>query len=293
MMNSLIALSTLSIAFSVALTQSVPLTDGPTADEIVKQALARAEAQYQSLVEAAFESKVIFTTKSLDANNKVTGTDWSRRRQYPLSGALFEETVEKNGKPLTGSELSKEARKKEDFIREVAKRVARGEHPQPEKEPGIRFSHGFVDRYRVKKVRVEMVRGHQCWVISFEPKDGKLPVRNRMDQALNHSTGRFWISQDDYGLARIEFSLRKPFKYWGGFLAVIRSTDGRLEYQRFEPNIWMPVDFDLKLDLEIMMVKDIRRHIVINWSEYKRSAGTPVRPRIAMHGAGISIRRPK
>jgi hypothetical protein len=32
---------------------------------------------------------------------------------------------------------------------------------------------------------------------------------------------------------------------------VIRNTEGRLNLQRVEPNIWMPTDFVLKLDLNL------------------------------------------
>jgi len=273
MIYRLIALCAFSLGFSELPGKDASPPETRTAEEIVQKALERADVQYQSMVEASFESDVVSTTKSLDAGDRVTETNWNRRRQYPLSGALFEEVVEKNGRPLSDRERRQEEKKRKDFIREVAKRRARGEHPQPEKEPGIRFNRDFVSRYKLKKAGTETVGGHDCWVIAFEPKDGKLPVRNRMDQALNHSTGKFWISRDDFGLARIEFALRKPFKYWGGFLAVIRNTDGRLDYRRLEPGLWVPTDFDLKLDLEVLMLKDIRRHITIRWSEYRRSAG--------------------
>lgn len=259
------------ILVAIAPIDAVALDEQLTADEIIGRALARSDAQYESLADTAFESQVVSVTNSLDGNNNVTKTEWNKRRQYNVNGALFEEVVEKNGKSLTDKELRQQQKKKEEFIREVKKRVSRGDHPQPEKEPGIRFNHEFVDRYRLTKAGTETVREHPCWIIAFEPKAGDLPVRNRMDVALNHSTGKFWVSQDDYGLVRIEFALRKPFKYWGGFLAVIRNTDGRMNYRRVEPNIWLPTDFDLKLDLEVLMVKDIRRHITINWSGYKRT----------------------
>jgi hypothetical protein len=92
-----------------------------------------------------------------------------------------------------------------------------------------------------------------------------------MDRALNQSTGTFWVSQDDFGLARIEFALREPFKYWGGILAVIRNTDGGMDYARVEPDVWMPSHFDLKLDLKVMLVKNIRRLIAIDYTGYQRS----------------------
>ncbi len=242
-----------------------------TAQKIIDHAIARADAQYESMVEAMFESVVISTISSLDGDGEIAKTDRTKRRQYPLHGALFEELIEKNGRPLTDEELLDEEKKRRDFIREVEQRISRGEHPQPEREPGIRFNREFVERYQLTLEESETIRGHRCWVIRFEPKQGKLPVRNRMDRALNQSTGRFWVSQDDYGLARVEFALREPFKYWGGFLAVIRNTEGSMDYRRVEPNIWMPSRFSLKLDLKVMMVKNIRRLITIDYTGYRRS----------------------
>jgi hypothetical protein len=259
-----------AIALAILAVGSEAAPKLPTAQEIVDRAVARAEGQYQSQVEAEFESKVVFVMQSLDKNKQITKTELTKHRQYPVEGALFEELVETEGRPLNPKELRSEENRKQQFIREVTKRRARGDHPQPEREPGIRFNREFVDRYQFARAEDEVIRGHRCWVISFAPKPGRLPVRTRMDRALNQSTGKFWIAQDDYGLARIEFALRKPFEYWGGFLAVIRNTDGRMDYTRMDSNLWLPTDFDLKLDFEIMMVKDIRRQIAKKWSEYRR-----------------------
>ena len=251
--------------------KTVPVDQHLTPQEIMDRAVARADAQYESLVDTMFESEAVTTVKSLDGDGNATKTEWTRRRQYPLYGALFDELVEKNGRPLSDKELRDEEKRKQDFIREVEDRTSRGEHPQPESKPGIRFNSEFVERYQLTLEVMEIVRGHSCWVIRFEPKQGKLPVRNRMDRALNQSTGTFWVSQDDYGLARVEFALRKPFKYWGGFLAVIRNTDGSMDYTRVEPDVWVPSHFNLKLDLRVMLVKNIRRFITIDYTEYRRS----------------------
>ena len=92
-----------------------------------------------------------------------------------------------------------------------------------------------------------------------------------MDRALNQMTGTLWVSEEDYGLVRVEFALRKPFKYWGGFLAVIRKTDGWVDYTRVDPSIWLPLHFHLKLDLKVMMFKNIRRLIIKDWLDYRRA----------------------
>lgn len=241
------------------------------AQAIVDRAVARAEAQHNLLTDSKFEAQVLMSIKSLDNNGLVTETEVTRYHQYPLLGALYEELIEQDGRALNARERRSEEKNKAKFIREVEKRKKSSLHPQPEKRPGIRFGNQLMRRYRFKMVRTEDVDQHRCWVIAFEPKEGELPVQEIMDHALNQSTGMLWVAQDDYGIVRLDFVMRKPFKYWGGLLAVIRNTEGRLDFQRVEPAVWLASNFELKLDINVMMVKNIRRFITKKWMDYKRS----------------------
>jgi hypothetical protein len=257
------------------------MPEGLSAQAIVDRAVARAEAQHDRHVDATFESQVMMSIQSLDDRGQVTETDLSRYHQYPLQGALFEELIAKDGRTLNVRERNAEERNKTKFIREVEKRNKRGIHPQPEKRPGIRFGNQLMRRYRYKMLRTEEFGRHPCWVIAFEPKEGELPVQEMMDNALNQSTGTLWVAQEDYGLVRLDFVMSKPFKYWAGLLAVIRNTEGRLDFQHVESNIWMPSNFELKLDLNVMLVKNIRRLIAKKWTDYKR-----VSPAVAWDNSG-------
>ena len=259
-------------------------TEDLSAQAIVDHAVARAETQYNLLTDSKFESQVFMSMQSLDDRGRVTKTDQTNYHQYPLQGALFEELIAKDGRALNARERDAEEKNKAKFIREVEKRKKRGIHPQPEKRPGIRFGNQLMSRYRFKLLRTEEVGRHRCWVIAFEPKEGELPVQEMMDNALNQSAGTLWVAQDDYGLVRLDFVMRKPFKYWAGLLAVIRNTEGRLDFQRVEPNTWMPTNFELKLDLNVMMVKNIRRLITKKWTDYKR-----VSPTTALNNSGGSL----
>jgi hypothetical protein len=248
--------------------------EDPSAQAIVDRAVARAEAQHALLVDAQFESQVYMSIQSLEAGGQVTETELTSYHQYQLHGALFEELIAQDGRALSARERNAEEKNKTKFIRDVEKRKKQGLHPQPEKRPGIRFGDQLMLRYRFKMLRTEEVGRHRCWVIAFEPKDGELPVQEMMDHALNQSTGSLWVAQDDYGLVRFDFVMSKPFKYWAGLLAVIRNTEGRLDFQRLEPNIWVPSNFELKLDLNVMLVKNIRRLITKKWTDYKRTNRT-------------------
>ncbi|MBN2243383.1 MAG: hypothetical protein JW793_11910 [Acidobacteria bacterium] len=250
-----------------------PDPEALSAREIMERAVAVAEAQYLSMQEAYFESESVTKNQKLDEDGKITETEILRHRQYPLHGAVFEELLELNGRPLYEEEVKKEGERKEEFIREVEKRRTRGDYLQPEKEQAIRFDAYFASKYDYELVETAVVRSHRCWVIAFAPKDGKLPVRTRMDHALNELTGTLWVSQDDYGLVRVEFAMRKPFRYWGGLLAVIRNTDGMVDYTRGGPGVWLPLHFDLKLDIRIVLLKNIRQRITKDWYEYRRVSG--------------------
>ena len=107
-MYRLAAVSALLIIFADTPAQkTVPVNHSLTPQEIMDRAVARADAQYESLMEAMFESEAVSTIKSLDGDGNVTKTESTKRRQYPLSGALFDELVEKNGRPLSEKELRK------------------------------------------------------------------------------------------------------------------------------------------------------------------------------------------
>lgn len=241
----------------------------PEADvqEIVDRAIARSEAQ--EYVVAQFESMMQSIVESLDGKGSVKKEEKAVYRRYPILGAVYDEMIEKDGRPLTEKELAKEKKQKDKFVREVEKRTARGEPPQPEDNERIRLDQEFFSRYRLELIAEETVRGHTCWVVYIEPREGTLPVRRRIDHALNNSTGKLWITQQDYGLARVEFEMQKPFRYWGGLVAMIRNTVGKLNFERVEPDLWMPADFIIELDLRIFF-KNIRRRITMSWSDYKR-----------------------
>jgi hypothetical protein len=245
-------------------------TSTPTqvdANEIVQRAIETARAQEDAVTQ--FGSMMLSIVESLDGEGSVKKEEKAVYRRYPILGAVYDEMVEKDGRPLTEKELAKEQKQKDEFVREVQKRTASGESPQPEDEQRVTFDEEFISRYRLELTGEETIRDHDCWVVYIEPRDGKLPVRRRIDHALNNSTGRLWITKSGYGLARVEFEMQKPFKYWGGLIAVIRNTVGKLNFEPVETDIWMPADFIIELDLRVFF-KNIRRRITMSWSDYKR-----------------------
>jgi hypothetical protein len=201
--------------------------------------------------------------ESLDKDGATTEVQTARSRQYPLEGFLYEELVERDGQPLDEDDARREQEKKESFMRKAREHVARGEEYEPG-DMNVFFAENLMDRYNIEFIGTEAIRDHACWVLRFEPRPGKLPEKRRIDKALNRLTGQVWITQDDYGVARVSFETQKPFRYVWGLVATLRSTVGQLDFQRVDHALWTPLTFDLTLDLRVFF-KGMRRHIRQEW----------------------------
>jgi hypothetical protein len=81
-----------------------------------------------------------------------------------------------------------------------------------------------------------------------------------MDKALNRSTGKIWVTQNDYGVARVSFKMQKPFRSLWGIVATLRRAEGQLDFIRVSPKTWYPSTVDLNLDLSVFFRRQ-RRHI--------------------------------
>ena len=238
-----------------------------SAQQIIARAVERAEEQRGAEPTLAYEATVESITEHLDGDGQVKKTERATYHQYPLEGVIYEELVSLEGTPLSGDDVRDEVQRRSEFAEEVRKRRAKGENPAPEDENRVDFDTEFVERYEFTIAGDETIDGHACWVLSLAPRPGKLPERRRIDTALNNSTGRVWVSKDDFGLARVEFEMAKSVKFWGGFLGTLRNTVGRLEFRRNADHVWLPTVIDIRLDLRILF-KSIRRRIVREWDDY-------------------------
>ena len=248
------------------------LATPPTVGEIMRRAVARAASQDAAEAELQFESQVATTIESLNDEAEVTKTETTLHRRYALDGAVYEELIERDGQPLTETDIRNEERRRADFRRKVQEAEARGTVLETNDERQVRFDEDLMARYAATLVGEKTVRGEPCWVVSFAPRDGDLPQDTRIDKALNQSSGELYVSQDDYGVMQIDFRLLRPVRYVWGLVASLRQSTGQLEFERVEPDVWLPSAFDVRFDLRVFFVTQ-RRHIVRRWVERHRITG--------------------
>ena len=241
----------------------------PSVSEIISRAVARAKAQDEAAVELEFESRLVSTTDSLSGDGEVVGTHTAVYKRYPLERLVYEELIQKDGRPLTEKEVREEREKREKFVREVREKARKGEEYETNDERTVRFDDELMARYQASVVGTEEIAGEPCWVLFFEPRPGKLPENSRMEKALNRSTGRLYVAQTDYGVVRVEFELGRPVKWLWGLIATLRHASGRLEFERVEPDVWLPKAFALHIDLRVFF-RTTRQRINRTWVERTR-----------------------
>ena len=243
-----------------------------SAQDIIGRAVDSADAQRDSNAELRYQSIIEVTTEKLDRDGIVESAEEATYREYALEGVLFEELIGEDGGPLTVSNKQDEQDRREKFAAEIRERRAEGKDPLPEDENRIEFNDEFVERFQFSLVGQETITRpsgidqYPSWVLKFSPRAGALPERRRIDTALNKSSGRVWISKDDYGIVQVEFQMNETVPFWGGIVGRLRNAIAHISFMRTTEQIWLVDTVNITLDLRIFF-SNIHRRIERTRSE--------------------------
>ena len=195
------------------------------------------------------------TNEQFDAVGQLRKSEMVLSKVYPLGGALYREVVAKNGQPLSVKELGRERHRKD----ETRNHRKRGEK---EKENyRIRFNRELVERYYTKLLTEQRVRDRPTYTVWFEPKSNSLPVRRRVDYALNKSHGLILIDKETFQVARVEFELIEPVRLWWGLLGKLHTVKGLIERKPLEDGIWVGQGLYFSTNIRIFFkIINTRRH---------------------------------
>jgi hypothetical protein len=131
-----------------------------------------------------------------------------------------------NGKPPSPSDLKEE----EDLLR--MEREASQTGKGSDAENTMEVNKELVGKYEYLTLGEEVIGGRPVYVLSFKPKSKSLLVRSKIDYVMNRISGKVWIDQEDYAIARVESRLTESTQIWWGLLASLRGFSGVLEQTR-------------------------------------------------------------
>lgn len=218
----------------------------PSADEVMKRAIARAKWVEERDLEATHAYTRLSVTEQLDDNEAVKEREELLYHVYPIEGLPLAELIQKNGGPPTPQELKKD-RERQKKIRE--RLAQRRQHPD---EEDVTLDEEVVSKYRFEILRREAVNGRTAFVLSFEPRSDDLPVQRKVDRFLNKLTGTLWVDEQDYDISKLVFHLKEDVTVGWGILASFRKLDVTFEQVRNNDGAWFPVRVDAYIDGRVL-----------------------------------------
>ncbi len=237
----------------------------PSEKEILSRALERGLANNKHRAEQAYSFRHLRISEKLNKQAQPTRVEKRLYQVVPIRNVRYERLLEKDGEPLSKKEQKAERRKEAKFRR----RLERDRDARKSNSNEVRFNRELVDRYRFRVEGTGELHGRMVYRLSFEPKSGKLPVRRRIDRALNNSRGRIWLDRGSYEIVRVEFELIRSTRIWWGILGSISHVDGMMDRKEGEDGIWFPSYFRLYLKGRILF-KSLHSRRESHWSDFKR-----------------------
>ena len=234
---------------------------------LIFKALERAVWYEEHNVAARFRARMTKEVRRFDGNGDVRTRDVGDYEVVLIDGVPFERRLTIDGRPLNREERGWEDEREEEF-REELRRLREEENDPEEDENAIVFNEELVARYLFTLEGEERFRNRPSYRIGFEPRPGRLPVRRRIDYALNKARGRVWIDRDTYEPARVEFELIDRVRLWWGMLGSIQQARGSLDRGPVLGDLWARIQLESYSDVRVIF-RRTRRAEFRQWRDFE------------------------
>ena len=244
-----------------------PAGGDDAARALIFKALERAVWYEEHNIAARFRARMTKEVRRFDGNGDVRTRDVGDYEVVPIDGVPFERRLTIDGRPLSREERDWEEEREAEF-REELRRLREGEDEPEEDENAIVFNEELVARYLFTLEDEERFRDRPSHRIAFEPRPGRLPVRRRIDYALNKARGRVWIDRETHEPARVEFELIDRVRLWWGMLGSIQQARGSLDRSPVLGDIWARIQFESYSDVRVIFSRT-RRSEFRQWRDFE------------------------
>jgi hypothetical protein len=126
--------------------------------------------------------------------------------------------------------------------------------------------------YNMHMVGRESLEGHDTIVATLTPKAGVKPLTDDGEMMV-HFKARAWISESDAELVRVDIEAIDDLSFGWGLLARVHKG-AVVTYQRrkVDNETWLPAKVTWTGSARVMLVKQLRRQGVAEYSSYRKFA---------------------
>jgi hypothetical protein len=234
--------------------------DANSADNVIRQALARAQKRCDVVGQAGYTYTKVTVTEELDGTGKVTDR---QERMYEVqfqSGSTYLKLVELNGKPLAPSDMKKQAENESKFYR----LLGQSKNGKGDRRENF-LTADLVARFDFTLACREEMNGRPAYQLKFQPKNPPPPSRHIIDRFLDRMSGTLWIDTEDFEIARVDIRLGSQVDLLGGVLGSLKKMAFTLMRTRLADGQWLNVsssgDFEGRKLLDSTRYKTSSRSI--------------------------------
>ncbi len=171
----------------------------PNGHELMTKSLAAGERNEEML--RSYVRRTQSVLRQLASDGSLKEEETRIHDDTVVDGYHVRTLVEKNGKPLAGSDKEKENARVSKLIglRTHATSKARDQRlqeAQQEREKDRRFTREILDAFDFTVIGQETINGRNAWVVDAVPHPGYQPKEMR-SQMFTRLKGRVWVDQED------------------------------------------------------------------------------------------------
>ena len=261
-----------SLAWRQDVQDEMPAGSNPDVHTIVDRALARSAAAREREIEGVFCRTVTQRTQTFDDDGRVIEERAWTYAIEPFRSVPFYRLVARNGAPLDGAARDLQEVRWREFVNDLENRSSPAESDEDggtldrERPHMMVFNPQFPARYALTLLGLRVAGARPAYVVGFRPKGGRLPVRRRMDHALNKSHGEIWIDRDTSEVARVTFRLMERVRWWWGILGSISDATGHIDRRPVDGGVWIPSEVDVYFHTRVLFSTTRRRETSV-WSD--------------------------
>ena len=207
---------------------------GPSADEIISQAVARAQQPQTNASPSTYSYTKLTLTEELDAEGNVRDR---KERVYQVvlqGGSTCLKLVSVNGHAPTEAELKKQS-DNEINARQLVGQSKSGKGDNREnfltKELAARFAFRLEGQLSIN--------GRAAYQIAFAPRNPEPPIHHLADRLLNRISGTIWIDLQEFEIAKAEVRLSSEINLLGGVVGCLRKMAYTVTRTRLPEGIWL------------------------------------------------------
>ena len=272
----LTALALLTLTMASPAAQERPLPDFDAFAARVKNRLATDEDR-----QSGYMFRERRTEERLDASGRAQVDSVKVFEVYPgLPGEdRYRRLIEEDGKPVPPDTLARQDRERRQKVETYARRSAsdaeRRQNSQRLEKQREKYRAAVDDLFRIFNMHMvgrETLEGHDTIVATLTPKAGVKPLTD--DGAMMaHFKARAWISESDAELVRVDIEAIDDLSFGWGLLARVHKG-AVVTYQRrkVDNETWLPAKVTWTGSARVMLVKQLRRQGVAEYSSYRKFA---------------------